>query len=92
MRQSRQRVFTATAWLIDATPPRVAVSATLIENITRHLQVQVAPSRAASAIPLAMKYIPTSTGCTNPSRASKAHSRYSRHPLLDSSETVKPHM
>ena len=56
MRQSRQRVFTATAWLIGATPPRVAVSATLIENITRQLQVQVAPSRAASVIPLAMEY------------------------------------
>ena len=92
MRQMRQRVFAATAWLIGATPPRGAVSATLIENITRHLQVQVAPSRAASAIPLAMEYRPTYTGCTNPSHATKARSRYSRHPLLDSSETVKPHM
>ena len=92
MRQSRQRVFTATAWSISATPPRVAVSATLIENITRHLQVQIAPSRAASAILLAMEYRPTFTGCTNPSHASKARSRESRHPLLDSSETVKPHM
>ena len=92
MRQSRQRVFTATAWLIGATPPRVAVSATLIENITRHLQVQVAPSRAGSAIPLAMEYRPTFIGCTNPSHASKARSKYSRHSLLDRSETVKPHM
>ena len=92
MRQSLQRVFTASAWLIGATPPTVAVSATLIENITRHLQVQVAPSRAASAIPFAMEYRPTFTGCTNPSHASKARSRDSRYPLLDSSETVKPHM
>ena len=90
MRQSRQRVFPTTARLIGATPPRVVVSATLTENITRHLKV--APSRAASAIPPAMKYRPTFTDCTNPSHASKARSRYSRHPLLDSSETAMPHM
>ena len=90
MRQSRQRVFPATARLIGATPPRVAISATLTENITRHLQVVL--SRAASAIPPAMIYRPTFTGCTNMCHASKARSRYSRHPLLDSSETVKPHM
>ena len=90
MRQSRQRVFPATTWLIGATPPRVAVSATLTENNTRHLQVAL--SRAASAISPAMKDRPTFTGCTNPSHASKARTRYSRHPLLDSSETVKLYM
>ena len=90
MRQSRQRVFPATARLVGATPPEVAVSATLTENITRHFQV--APSRAASAVPPAMKYRATFTGYTNPSHASKARSKYSRHPLLDSSETVMPHM
>ena len=90
MRQSRQRAFPATARLIGATPPKVAVSATLTENITRHLQV--APSRVASVVPLAMKYRPTFTGYTNPSHASKARSRYGRYPLNDSSETVMPHM
>ena len=90
MRQSRQRAFPATARLVGDTPPKVTVSATLIEKIARHFQV--APSRAASAVPPAMKYRPTFTGYTNPSHASKAGSRYSRHPLLDSSETVKPHM
>ena len=50
MRQSRQRTFPATAKFIGATPPKVAVSATLTENITRHLQV--VPSRDASAVPL----------------------------------------
>ena len=90
MCQLRQRTFSATARLSGATPPRVTVSATLTEDITRHLQV--APSRAASAVPPTMKYRPTFTGCTNPSHASKARSRYSRYPLLDSSGTVKPHM
>ena len=69
MRQSRQRIFPATARLLGATPPRVAVSATLAKSITRHLQV--APSRAPSAVSTAMKYRPTFTGCTNPSHASK---------------------
>ena len=90
MRQSRQRDFPATARLIGATPPKVAVSVTLTENITRHLQV--VPSRAASVAPPAMKYGPTFTGYTNPSHGSKVGSRYSRHPLLDSSEAVMPHM
>ena len=90
MCQSRQRTFSATARLSGATPPRVAVFATLTENITRHLQV--APSRAALAVPPAMKFRPIFTGCTNPSHASKARSKYSRYSLLDSSETVKPHM
>ena len=90
MRQSRQRAFPATARLIGATPPKVAVSATLTENITRH--VQVAPSRAASAVLLAIKYRLTFTDYTNPSHASKARSRHSRYLLLDSSETVRPHM
>ena len=69
MRQSRQRIFPAIARLFGATPPEVAVSATLTENIARHLQV--APSRAPSAVPTAMKYRPTFTGCTNRSHASK---------------------
>ena len=90
MRQSRQRVFPAAARLIGATPPRVAVFAILTKNITRYLQV--APSRAPSAVPPAIKYRLTFTGCTNPRHASKARSRYSRHQLLDSSETVKSHM
>ena len=89
MRQSRQRAFPATARLIGATPPDEAVFATATENITRHLQV--APSRAASAVPPAMKYRHTFTSCKNPSYAKK-RSRYSRHPLLDSSETVMPHL
>ena len=90
MLQTRQRALFATARLIGATPPKVAVSATLTENIIRHLQE--APSRAASAVPPAMKYRPTFTGYTNPSHPSKVPSRYSRYPLLDSSEKVKPHM
>ena len=90
MRQSRQRVFPATAKLFGATPPRVAVSATLTENMTRHLRIT--PSHAASAVPTAIKYRPTFTGYINPSHASKARSRYSRYPLLDSPETGKSHM
>ena len=90
MRESRHRVFPATARSIGATSPRVAVSVTLTKNITRHLQV--APSRAASAVPPVMKYRPTFTCYANPSHASKARSRYSRHPLLDSSGTVRPDM
>ena len=90
MRQSRQRAFPATARFIGATLPRVTVSAILTKNKTRHLQL--APSRAGSAVPTAMACRPIFTGYTNPSHAGKARSRYSRHSLLDSSETVKPHM
>ena len=90
MRQSRKRAFPATARLFGSMPPKVAVSATLTENITRH--TQEAPSRAASAVLLAIKYRLTLRDYTNPSHASKARSRYSRHPLVDSLETVKPHM
>ena len=90
MGQSRQRVFPANARLIGATPLRVAVSATLTENMTRHLQV--APSRTASAVPPATKYRPKFTGYTNASHASVACSRYSRHPLLGTSKTVMPHL
>ena len=90
MHQPRQRAFPATARLIDATPPKVTVSATLTKNIARHLQV--APRHAASTVPPAMKYRPTFIGYTNPSNASKAGSRYSRHPPLDISEIVKLHM
>ena len=75
MRHSRQRAFPATARLIGGTPPKAAVSATLAENITRH--VQVAPGRAVSAVPPAMKYRLLFTGYTNPSHASKARSGYS---------------
>ena len=90
MHQSRQRVFPATARLIGATSPRVAVYDTLTKNITRHLQV--APSRAASVVPPVMKYRPTFTCYANPSHTSKGRFRNSRHSLLDSSDTVKSHM
>ena len=83
MRQSRQHVSPAIARLIGATPPRVAVPATLTENITQHLQV---------ALSRAMKYRPPFTAYTKLSHASKARSGYSQHQLLDVSETVKPHM
>ena len=89
MRQSRQRVFYRNRLVNWRYASESGCFRHSIREITRHLLVQVAPSRAASAIPLAMEYRPTFTGCTNPSHASKARSRDSRHPLLDSSEAVK---
>ena len=90
MHQLHQRAFPVTARLISVKSSQVAVSATLMENVTRHLQV--APGRAASVVPPVSKYRRTFTGYTNPSHASKARSRYSRYPLLDRSETVIPYM